>query len=61
MSQARSICNRPICSNSSAFWASASAVAAWLPLLKTCSAPASRCFFQVWISVGMDGCLFLGL
>jgi hypothetical protein len=37
--------SRPICSNSSAFAASASAGAALLPLLKTCSAPANNCFF----------------
>src|SRR5262249_51038240 len=51
-SHSSSILSRPICSKSSAFWASASDVAALPPLLKTWSAPASSCFFQAWMSVG---------
>src|SRR5262249_26304192 len=52
LSHSSSTLRRPICSNSWAFSASASAVAALLPLLKTWSAPARSCFFQAWIRVG---------
>src|SRR5581483_7048667 len=52
LSHSSSILSRPICSNSSAFSASASAAAALLPLPKTWSAPASSCFFQAWIRAG---------
>jgi hypothetical protein len=42
--------SRPICSNCSAYWASAASALA--PLAKTCSAPTSSCFFQAWLKVG---------
>src|SRR5262249_41711811 len=51
-SHSSSLLRRPICSTSSAFSASASVEAAWLPLLKTWSAPARSCFFQAWTRVG---------
>jgi hypothetical protein len=47
-----SIFSRPICSNNSAWRASASAETALAGLPKTSSAPASSCFFQAWIRVG---------
>src|SRR5438874_371138 len=52
LSHSSSILRRPICSNSSAFWASASAMTAWLPFWKTWSAPARSCFFRPWIRAG---------
>src|SRR5512135_1591079 len=52
LSHSSSILSRPICSNSSAWRASASAEAARAGLLKTSSAPAKSCFFQAWMSVG---------
>src|SRR5262249_10633764 len=42
----------PICSYSSAWRASASAVSTFAPLAKTTSAPARSCFFQAWMRVG---------
>ena len=52
LSHSSSILSRPICSNSSAWRASASAEAGVAGLPKISSAPGTSCFFQAWISVG---------
>src|ERR1700730_3439892 len=56
LSHSNSILSRPICSNSSAWMASALTVAGLTPWLKRSSTPLSSCFFQPWMRVGWTEC-----